>query len=131
MWTEQQLIEDLRELGLDHGATVLVHASLQAIGSMEGGAATLAKAFQEVLGPEGTLMVPAFTPRVSDPAEWRTPPETPEELERFRAETPVFDPQTTPVDASLGVFAETVRRLPGAYRSHHPIASFAASGANA
>jgi aminoglycoside 3-N-acetyltransferase len=132
MWTEAQLIEDLRNLGLSEGADVLVHASLRAIGPIDGGAETLAKAFQQVLGPTGTLMVPAFTPNLGDPAEWRSPPETPEELERLRSAAPVFDAETTPIDTpSIGIFAEIVRRLPDSQRSHHPVVSFAATGANA
>src|SRR5260221_5927753 len=131
MWTEEQLIEDLRELGLREGAEVLVHASLRAMGPIEGGAETLVKAFQQIVGPQGTLMVPAFTPNLGDPAEWRSTPETPEEMERLRAETPVFDARSTPVDTpSIGFFAEVVRCLPQAQRSEHPVVSFAASGAN-
>jgi len=90
------------------------------------------KAFQQILGPQGTLMVPAFTPNLGDPAEWRSPPETPEELSGLRTEAPVFDARSTPVDTpSIGFFAEVVRCLPQAQRSEHPVVSFAASGANA
>jgi aminoglycoside 3-N-acetyltransferase len=132
MWKMEQLIADLQDLGLSEGAAVLVHASMRAVGPVEGGAETLVKAFQQVLGPEGTLLVPAFTPDHGDPAEWRTPPETPEALERLRAETPVFDLRTTPADAaSIGVFPEIVRRFPEAQRSYHPVVSFAALGASA
>ena len=60
MWTRQQLVDDLKDIGTPTGTVVLVHACLEAIGPIEGGAETLVAAFQEVLGSEGTLLVPAF-----------------------------------------------------------------------
>jgi aminoglycoside 3-N-acetyltransferase len=132
MWTKAQLVEDLRNIGLYEGASVLVHSSLRAIGPIEGGAETLVRAFQEALGPGGTLIVPTFTFDHSDPAGWREPPASPEALERLRAEIAVFDPETTPTHVRwIGVFPEVVRRWTGAKRSNHPIVSFAALGANA
>ncbi len=132
MWTESQLVEDLRDLGLTEGASVLVHSSLRAIGKMEQGAETLVRAFRRVLGPSGTLMVPTFTFDHSDPSGWRHPPTSPAELERLRAEAPVFDPETSPTEVRwMGVFPEVVRKQPDAKRSHHPVVSFAAIGANA
>lgn len=132
MWTEVQLRDDLRTIGLEEGDSVLVHTSLRAIGEIEGGAETLVRAFQGVLGPTGTLMVPTFTFDHGDPAGWNSPPETPEELEQARAAVPLFDVQTTPPHRKwIGVFPDIVRQQPGAFRSHHPIVSFAAIGANA
>ena len=60
MWTQQQLVDDLTDIGLPAGSAVLVHASLNAVGPMEGGTETLVAAFREVLGAAGTLLVPAF-----------------------------------------------------------------------
>ena len=132
MWTQAQLVKDLRELGLGAGAAVLAHTSLRAIGPIEGGAQTLVAAFREVLGPEGTLLVPTFTFDHSDPAGWREPPQTQAELEKRRAQIPVFDPETTPADTRrMGMFPEIVRQQPDAFRSNHPALSFAAIGANA
>jgi|SRR5579871_808406 len=131
MWTEARLSEDLRELGLPAGADVLVHASLRAIGPIEGGAETLVRAFRQALGPEGTLLIPTFTGALRDPAERPDPPETAGSLERARAAVPIFDPDKTPADPGMGVFAETVRRQPDAQRSDHPTLSFAAIGARA
>jgi aminoglycoside 3-N-acetyltransferase len=111
---------------------VLVHSSLRAVGPMDGGGETLLRAFRQVLGPSGTLMVPTFTFEHSDPAGWHYPPATPDALERARAAVPVFDPQTTPTHIPwIGIFPEIVRRQPDATRSSHPVVSFAALGANA
>jgi aminoglycoside 3-N-acetyltransferase len=132
MWTEAQLTEDLRELGLREGAAVLAHTSLRAIGKIEGGAETLLRAFRAVLGPDGTLMVPTFTYDHTDPAGWANPPSTVEELESMRRLISVFDVDETPANPHwIGAFPEVVRRQPDACRSNHPIVSFAAVGANA
>jgi aminoglycoside 3-N-acetyltransferase len=132
MWKETQIIEDLRDVGLSEGDSVLVHSSLRAVGQIEGGAETLVRAFRTVLGATGTLMVPTFTFDYSDPVGWREPPLTPEALERARTSIPVFDPLTTPTHTPwIGIFPEIVRRQPDAQRSSHPVVSFAAVGANA
>jgi aminoglycoside 3-N-acetyltransferase len=58
--TRDLIVADLRALGLARGDIVLLHSSLSSIGQVEGGAATVVKAIQEVLGGEGTLVVPIF-----------------------------------------------------------------------
>jgi len=132
MWTEAQLIEDLQLLGLQEGMAVLAHTSLRAIGRIDGGAETLLQSLRRVLGPAGTLMTPTFTFDHSDPAGWTNPPTSPDELERMRALTPIFDVANTPSDRKwIGVFPEMVRSQFDVHRSNHPVVSFAAVGANA
>jgi aminoglycoside 3-N-acetyltransferase len=60
--TSTMLIEDLRQLGVRPGDCVMLHSSLSSLGQVEGGAATVVEAFLETMGPEGTLVTPAFTP---------------------------------------------------------------------
>ena len=130
MWTQQKIRMDLREVGVRTGMHVIVHTSLRAIGEIEGGAETLMAAFREVLGNEGTLLVPTFTFSAFDPAERESPPESLQEVEKERAAAPVFEPLTTPAETdTVGVFPEIVRKQPDALRSHHPTHSFSAVGA--
>jgi len=130
MWSEQSLVDDLRTLGLYEGAHVVAHTSLRAIGPIEGGAETLISAFRRVLGNAGTLLVPTFTPQFTDPGESEGAPDSEEEIENLRSLIPVFDPLTTPAARmAVGVFPEAVRQQPDAYRSSHPVVSFAAIGA--
>lgn len=131
--TRAGLAADLRALGLAAGDTVLVHASLRALGPVEGGAETVVDAFLDVLGPAGTLVVYTQTPGNSDPSRWPSTrgyavPEA--RWERLRATLPAFDPDTTPAHG-VGVLPETVRARPGARRSAHPQSSFTALGARA
>jgi aminoglycoside 3-N-acetyltransferase len=58
--TQGEIEAGLRQLGLGRGDTVIVHSSLASMGRVEGGVETLLHAFLEVLGPEGTLVVPVF-----------------------------------------------------------------------
>ena len=132
MLSQNMLEECLEELGLCSGMDVLAHVSMRSIGPIDGGADTLISAIRRIIGPEGTLMSPTFTPQFRDPAEWRFPPELPEQLEQIRNATAFFDPDTTPAgQPSAGVFAERLRCQPGSERSNHPTHSFAACGERA
>lgn len=123
-------VRALRSLGVRRGMTLLVHASLHGTGL---GAKTLRDALLEALGPQGTLVVPAFTAGNSDASSThlaRVRGMTPEQAAAFRAGMPAFDPATTP-SQGMGRLAESVRTAPGALRSAHPQTSFAAIGRRA
>jgi len=100
------LVQDLRALGLAAGDRVVVHSSLRAVGAVPGGAESVVDALLEVLGPQGLLVVPAFT-----------------------YTTARFDPASEP--GRTGAIAEAARLRPGAVRSLHPTHSVAALGAGA
>jgi aminoglycoside 3-N-acetyltransferase len=72
--TAQALAEKLRECGLGPGQTVLVHLAMSQLGWVVGGAEAVIMALLEVLGQEGTLMMPTQTGNNTDPAEWQYPP---------------------------------------------------------
>ncbi|MER7107194.1 aminoglycoside N(3)-acetyltransferase [Streptomyces sp. NPDC000229] len=132
--TERQLTAHLTELGVEPGGFLLVHASLRAVGPVAGGAEAVLRAVRGVLGPDGTVVVPAFTARNSD-----TSPAYRERVRGLgeagraavRAAMPPYDADTMPCDEGLGVLAEAVRTSPGAMRSAHPQTSFAALGPHA
>ncbi len=58
--TQGMIGSGLRRLGLKAGDAVMLHSSLSSFGSVRGGAKTVVKAFLEVLGAQGTLVVPTF-----------------------------------------------------------------------
>jgi aminoglycoside 3-N-acetyltransferase len=128
--TRASLAADLTALGLRAGDTVIVHSSLRAVGWVPGGRVTVVQALLDVLGPMGTLVVPAQTMDNSDPKHWQRPPVPESWWPVIREHTPAFDPALTPT-RGLGAMAEAVRTWPGAVRSDHPQASFAAVGAQA
>lgn len=128
--TSDSLARDLRALGLVEGDTVLLHSSLSALGWVCGGPVAVVRAFLDVLGPSGTLVVPAFATENRDPARWAGPEIPQAWWPAIRENLPAYDPRVTPCRA-LGLVAETLRCWPGAHRSPHPQTSFAAVGARA
>lgn len=128
--TKASLQRDLARLGLQPGMAVIAHSSLSAIGWVVGGARGVIEALAETVGPDGTLMMPAFSGQVSDPAEWRDPPVPQPWLETIRAHMPPFDPARTET-RNMGAIAEQFRSWPGVRRSAHPTQSWAAWGRHA
>jgi aminoglycoside N3'-acetyltransferase len=58
---QAELTEHLRALGLQPGDAAMMHASLSRLGHVEGGASTVVEAVLDAMGPDGTLLTPAFT----------------------------------------------------------------------
>ena len=57
---KQDVILGLKNLGLKTGDVVLLHSSYISLGDFEGTPQDVLDAFFEVVGPEGTVAVPAF-----------------------------------------------------------------------
>ncbi|MFG2222639.1 aminoglycoside N(3)-acetyltransferase [Streptomyces sp. NPDC048644] len=130
MCTRDSLASALRDLGLRSGETLLVHSSLRSLGWVSGGPVTVVLALLDVLGADGTLVVPTHSGDNSDPAHWENPPVPEAWWDGIRASMPAYDLWTTPT-RGVGVIPETVRNWPGAVRSAHPQTSFAAVGPRA
>ena len=124
--TEKSLVLDLSDLGLRPGMTVMVHSSLGKVGWTVGGPVTIIRALLEVLGPTGTLVMPAESPHVSDPSGWNDDRVKEEWHETIREHLPVFDPRTTPT--TMGAIPEAFRTYPETKRSDHPMVSVCANG---
>lgn len=124
--TEISLVREFSDLGLHSGMTVMVHSSLGKIGWTVGGPVTIVRALLEVLGPEGTLVMPAESPHVSDPSGWNDERVKEEWHETIHDHLPVFDPGTTPT--TMGAIPEAFRTYPGTRRSDHPMVSVCANG---
>jgi len=126
----RSISQDLQNLGLGSGQTVLVHSSLSAFGYVVGGARSVVTALLETLGPDGTLVVPTHSGDLSDPSQWAHPPIPESWWDTVRAEMPAYDPHLTGT-RKMGAMPEYVRQLPGSIRSAHPKSSFCALGPNA
>jgi aminoglycoside 3-N-acetyltransferase len=105
--TENQVIHCFQEVGLAPGDGVLVHSAIQYLGHPRNGLQTYLSALRQVIGPGGTIAVPAFN--FAFAREGR------------------YDPLNTPSDG-MGAFAEYVRQQPGAQRTPHPMQSLAVLG---
>jgi aminoglycoside 3-N-acetyltransferase len=118
----RDLSSGLRQLDLDPCCPVMMHASLSAFGEIRGGAETLLGAVSSLTSG---LMMPAFTYKTMIVPE-EGPPDNGMVYgsQRDQNRMAEFYRPDMPVDPSLGVTAETLRRLPGARRSTHPALSF-------
>ena len=125
--TRSQLVRDLRNLGLAEGQTLMLHASVKAIGWVVGGPDVVLQALLDVLTPAGTLMMLAsWEDNPYDLARW---PE--QRRQAYLEECPPFDPAASRADhRNMSILAEYLRTWPGACRSRHPF-SFVALGEKA
>ena len=107
----QELQAILVQLGVETGDVVMMHSAVFTLGIVEDGLAGVYQAFRNVLGRDGTLIVPTFT-------------------YSFRRGE-IFDVRNTPCPKVLGAFSEHVRGAEGAVRSADPLFSMAAIGPEA
>jgi len=109
--TKEDLIRDLRALGLSLGDLVNVKASLRAVGEIKGGVDTLIDALIEVVGPTGTIVTDSFVDVYSPfgPRFW----------------TKVVDQDTR---SYAGGLANAILQRSGVCRSKHPVQKFALLG---
>ena len=62
MYSIEELASDFRKLGIAPGDTVMLHASVRAVGEVAGGPDAIHLALKSALSPEGTLMMDASCP---------------------------------------------------------------------
>jgi len=120
----QSLVDDLRAIGVEPGATLMVHASLRAIGPVQDGPAGVLKALDDAVGPGGTLLMVLGAQIDHDWVNQR--PES--ERSALLAGTPPFDPATVPVFHEVGYLAEHFRSAPGTKVTDNPSGRFGARG---
>jgi len=125
--TVKSIKADLIALGVKPGMTLLVHSALSSIGWVSGGSVAVIQALEDVLGPDGTLVMPTHTGDYSDPKDWSNPPVPEDWKEIIRQTLPAYDPDLTPT-RGMGRIPETFRRQKGVIRSYHPLTSFSAWG---
>jgi len=125
--TRSMLVNALRTLGLGPGETVMLHVSVKAIGWVVGGPDIVIQALLDVLTPDGTLMM--YVSWEDSPYELAQ--SSPEEQRAYLEECPPFDPARSRANTEWSILTEYLRTWPGACRSDHPDASFAAVGRRA
>lgn len=110
MYTKQDLISHLSNIGINPNGTLKVHVSYKAIGDVYGCGETVLDALMEYMSP-GLLVLPSHT--------WSYVHEN----------NPVMDVLHT--KSCVGILTEIFRKKEGVHRSLHPTHSVAAFGADA
>jgi aminoglycoside 3-N-acetyltransferase len=128
MHSRSTLAADLRALGLFPGDTVMVHASVRAVGEIAGGPDQIHLALKDAITAEGTLMMYASCPRYYD--EVGRGCLTPEQEQELLNTLPPFDPDTARSDRDNGALVELLRTYPGSRVNRH-LARFAVWGKHA
>lgn len=103
LMTQEEIEQGLRKLGLSAGICVEVHSSLSSFGPVQGGADAIISALMTVVGPEGTIIMSAYT--VS-----KVLPLTDEDRALgLRCKVKVY-PEGSDFASGMGLVADTFRR---------------------
>ena len=128
MHSRAELADGFRRLGIASGDTVMVHASVRAVGEVAGGPDEIHLALKDALTPGGTLLMYASCPRYYD--EVGRGNLTPEQERELLEKLPPFDPLTARSDRENGTLVEFLRTYPGSIVNPH-VARFVAWGTQA
>jgi aminoglycoside 3-N-acetyltransferase len=117
MYSMEELANDFRKLGIRAADTVMLHASVRAVGEVAGGPDQIHLALKSVLTSEGTLMMYASCPRYYD--ELGRGNLTPEQEREIREKLPAFDPLTARSARDNGTLVEFLRTYPDSRVNRH------------
>lgn len=106
-YTADDVVGVMKSLGMGNGSVVCIHASMMEFYNYRGTTKELITKILDVIGPEGTLAMPAFPPD-SDKADY------------------IFNPKSDRTAA--GALAECFRQYPGVVRSNNVRHSVCAIG---
>lgn len=101
--TRGDIEQGLRRLGLSAGRCVEVHSSLSRFGFVQGGADTVIDALMHVIGPEGTIVMSAYTvSKIMDLTDE-------DRANGLTCKVQVY-PDGSDLPSGMGVIADTFRR---------------------
>ena len=116
VFTKDDLVRDLVNLGVQKGDALSLRVSVGSIGWIEGGADTLVEALLEAVGEKGTIVSAAYVHPFPLP------------LSKENAEKIVKDDR---IPSYAGALANAMIKHPDMYRSKHPVNRYVAIGARA
>lgn len=110
MYTKNDLINDIKQAGIESTDTIMIHSSYKSLGNVEGGPQTVVDAFMEAVN-DGLLIFPTHT--------WAY----------INKDNMIFDKATT--DGCVGIIPNFAYKTEGFSRSNHPTHSVCAFGKHA
>ena len=124
--TKEDIADILESMGIQKGMVVLLQANSKELGHLVGGEQILIEALMETVGYDGTIVVPTFTPQMSDPSCVKRNIER-DSWEKIRQHMLPFDRKLSVYEYSDPIVHQFLRNE-GVVRSYHPLYSFAAWG---
>lgn len=125
--TKDDAKRQLHSLGLQKGMLVLVDAKIDNLGYIASGAQVLIEALMDVVGYEGTIVMPTFTLDFVDPACRYDMKIDRESWKYIREDALPFSKKLTAPQHCDEIVSQFLRN-DGIARSYHPLYSFAAWG---
>jgi len=125
--SKKEIVEILKNNGLESGMIVEVHCAMPKLGFVIGGAQTIVDALMEVVGYHGTILMAMQSSQNTEPTTWKNPPVDCELRAKIRENMPAFHRKESDT-ANMGAVAENFRRREGVVVSSHPSCAFAAWG---
>ena len=116
---KSDITDAFKRIGLQKGDSVMVHTSLGKIGYVCGGAQAVIEALTEVVGEDGTIMMPTQSWKNLDPETGVHWDADEADWDSIRENWPAYNKTITPTN-TMGAVAEMFRSWPGAVRSDHP-----------
>ncbi len=111
-YNADQLISVMKEMGMEKGCTICIHAAMKEFYNYQGTAEELIQKIMDVITSEGTLIMPAYP-----------------NARKIQNKNFIFDIEKEPTQA--GYLAETFRKFPNVVRSINVQHSVCAWGKNA
>ncbi len=125
--TKEDIKVHLKNLGIQKGMLILVDAQTINLGYVSGGAQAIIEALMDVVGYEGTIVMPSFTMDNMDPSCWGQKRIEREHWEYIRQHPIAFDRKLSAPTNSDELVHQFMRNDAIA-RSYHPMYSFVAWG---
>src|SRR5438093_322429 len=117
MYSRAELASAFRAIGVAAADTVMLHASIRAVGAVAGGPDQIHLALKDALTPEGTLIMYASCPAHVD--EIGRGNLTPDQERELLEKLPAFDPLTARAQRENGALVELLRTYPGSTVNRH------------
>lgn len=113
-----EIVDGLRNAGIELGDTLMVHSSMKSFGRVDGGPEEVIDALIDAVGADGHVVMPSLTATYKGGKKKKGPD--------FGL---AFNPKTTP--SRVGLITDRFWRRPNAVRSEHPTHSVACIGPKA
>jgi aminoglycoside 3-N-acetyltransferase len=112
-YTRKKLAQDFMKLGVEAGDMLFIHSSFRSLGPVDEGAGTVVAVLEDVVGPEGLILMPSFN------------------LDGGRAQRMTNWNIESTLSSTVGWLTVFFHQMPGTYRSDHYSHSVSARGKEA